>query len=113
MTRGLPGWLLLASILAVSACGKAVPEPLTPSTAGTEARRRTWKLPGRILAGEMPRFSTSWRCTARARSRLRPARLSAICLITCHCWEPVMIYCMGCRFRSSRLLITGTNSGAY
>ena len=54
MRRGLPGWLLALTLFAVAAsCGKAVPEPLTPSTAGTEVLRLRWV---KRLGPELPNF---------------------------------------------------------
>jgi outer membrane protein assembly factor BamB len=44
---------MVASLLLVSACGKAVPEPLEPSTAGTEVLRLRWV---KRLGPELPNF---------------------------------------------------------
>jgi outer membrane protein assembly factor BamB len=49
----LHGGLALASLMIVCACGSAVPEPLTPSTAGTEVLRLRWI---KRLAPELPNF---------------------------------------------------------
>jgi len=49
----LPGGLLLAALLSFTACGKVVPEPLTPSTAGTEVLRLRWI---KRLGPELPNF---------------------------------------------------------
>lgn len=53
MRLGPPGWLLVTLMMTASACGGAVPEPLTPSTAGVEVLRLRWI---KQLGPELPNF---------------------------------------------------------